>query len=107
MFALGIDPGLSRCGYGAVDARGREGKAGKSGKAVAVAVGVITTSPQKPLPLRLTELQRELRLLISELRPDVVVIERVFFQVNVRTAMSVAQASGIAMLAACSAGCAA
>jgi crossover junction endodeoxyribonuclease RuvC len=100
MFALGIDPGLSRCGYGAVDARGHNSR-----NAQAVAVGVITTSPQHPLPMRLAELQRELRSLISELRPDVVVVERVFFQVNVRTAMSVAQASGLAMAEACAAGC--
>ena len=100
MFALGIDPGLSRCGYGAVDAP----KAGGRG-AQAVAIGVITTSPHDPLPARLAELQQELRSLIAELRPDVVVVERVFFQVNVRTAMSVGQVSGLAMAEAAAAGC--
>jgi len=98
MFVLGIDPGLSRCGYGALEAR-------PGGGARPGAIGVITTSPHQPLPKRLTELQRELRSLIAELRPDVVVIERVFFQVNVRTAMSVGQASGLAMAEAINAGC--
>ena len=45
-------------------------------------------------PERLAELQRELRTLIAEVDPAVVVVERVFFQVNVRTAMAVGQAQG-------------
>lgn len=94
---LGIDPGLSRCGYGCV----RSG----AGRPRAVAVGVLTTPPTAPLPARLAELQRELRALVAELRPDVVAVERVFFQVNVRTAMSVGQASGLAMAEAEAAGC--
>lgn len=97
MFVLGIDPGLSRCGYGCVEQR----RAGPR----AVAVGVLRTSPQAPLPQRLAELQRELRALMDELRPAVVAVERVFFQVNVRTAMSVGQASGLAMAEAAAAGC--
>lgn len=100
MFVLGIDPGLSRCGYGCVQAR--SGAAG----ATPIAVGVITTPPSSALPERLAELQRELRALIAELGPDVVAVERVFFQVNVRTAMGVGQASGIAMAEAVNAGCA-
>lgn len=89
MFVLGIDPGLSRCGYGVVEQVGR--------RAEAVAIGVIKTPPTDPLPRRLARLQRELRGLVAEHRPDVVAIERVFFQVNVQTAMGVAQASGLAM----------
>jgi crossover junction endodeoxyribonuclease RuvC len=97
MFVLGIDPGLSRCGYGCLEAR--------AGAPRAVAVGVLTTPPSDPLPVRLAELQRELRALLAELRPAVVAVERVFFQVNVRTAMSVGQASGLAMAEAVNAGC--
>jgi crossover junction endodeoxyribonuclease RuvC len=100
VFVLGIDPGLSRCGYGAVEG----GRAG-SRDARAVAVGVIRTEPSDPLPNRLAELQGELRALIAELQPDVVAVERVFFQVNVRTAMGVGQASGLAMAEAIAAGC--
>ena len=97
MFVLGVDPGLSRCGYCVVDAR--------SGRSRAVALGVITTSPADPLPQRLAELQGELRSLIAEFSPSVAAVERVLFQVNVRTAMSVGQASGIAMAEAATAGC--
>jgi crossover junction endodeoxyribonuclease RuvC len=70
-----------------------------------VALGVITTPPGDPLHLRLAELQRELRALIAEHRPAVMAIERVLFQVNVRTAMSVGRASGVAMAEAAAAGC--
>lgn len=98
MFVLGIDPGLSRCGYGCVEAQPR-------GLARPVAVGVLTTPPSAPLPERLAELQGELRALLDELRPAAVAVERVFFQVNVRTAMGVGQASGLAMAEAINAGC--
>ncbi len=94
---LGIDPGLSRCGYGAVSGAGQG--------ATAVAAGVLTTPASTPLPERLATLQADLRALIAEVRPAVVAVERVFFQSNVRTAMSVGQASGLAMAEASSAGC--
>jgi crossover junction endodeoxyribonuclease RuvC len=97
MFVLGIDPGVSRCGYGCVEADGRGGRA--------VAVGVLTTPPGDPLPLRLATLDAELRELLAELRPQAVAVERLFFQVNARTAMSVGQASGIVLAAAARAGC--
>ena len=57
------------------------------------------------MPQRLAELQTELRALIVEFRPDAVAVEQVFFQNNVRTAMSVGQASGIALAEAAAAGC--
>jgi crossover junction endodeoxyribonuclease RuvC len=69
------------------------------------AIGVITTAASRPLPARLAELRGELSRLIAELEPDVVVVEHVFFQVNVRTAMSVGQASGLALAEAAAAGC--
>ena len=97
MFVLGIDPGLSRCGYGAVDQRG--------GVARAKAVGTITTSPSDALAARLAALDVGLRQLLGELRPDVVAVERLFFQVNARTAISVGQASGLVLAAAHHAGC--
>ena len=60
MFVLGIDPGLSRCGYGCVE-HGRKPRA--------VAAGVIRTDPGVERPLRLAEIQREIRVLIGELKP--------------------------------------
>jgi crossover junction endodeoxyribonuclease RuvC len=97
VFALGIDPGLSRCGYGAVR--------GEGGRLEPVAFGHLATSPELPLSKRLACLWQDLSDLIAELRPEVMVVERVLFQVNARTAMSVGQASGLALAAAARAGC--
>lgn len=66
---------------------------------------MVRTAPTDAVPQRLAALQSELRALISELRPEVVAVERVFFQRNARTAMAVAQASGVAMAEAATAGC--
>ena len=93
---LGIDPGVSRCGYGAVTVEG-------SGLS-ALACGVIRTPPSDPLPERLSAIFAELEGLVAELRPAAVAVERVFFQTNVRTAMSVGQASGLALTVAARAG---
>lgn len=96
MFVLGIDPGLSRCGYGVVELCGR--------KPVARAIGVLRTPPTAPTPRRLAGLQAEFRSLIVEFEPAVVAIERVFFQVNASTAIGVAQAAGLAMAEGAAAG---
>jgi crossover junction endodeoxyribonuclease RuvC len=93
---LGIDPGLSRCGYGIV-ARERN-------QPRALGCGVIRTPPADPLPLRLLALDDELRSLIADTGPSAVAVERVLFQANARTAMSVGQASGLALVAAVRAG---
>jgi crossover junction endodeoxyribonuclease RuvC len=95
---LGIDPGLTRCGYAVVDGHGAR-------RVSAVSLGVITTPRTDPLPERLAALRTEFSDLVGEFRPDVVVVEQVFFQVNVRTAMSVGQASGLALAEAALAGC--
>jgi crossover junction endodeoxyribonuclease RuvC len=97
VFALGIDPGLSRCGYGAVRAVG--------GQLSAEAFGHLTTPAGDPLSVRLAALWDELNQLLAQLQPDVMVVERVLFQVNARTAMSVGQASGLALAAAARLGC--
>lgn len=94
---LGIDPGVSRCGYGAVRRAGQGFEA--------VAAGVVTTPPAWPLPERLAHLAVELRRVVADVAPEVVVVERVLFQANARTAMSVGQASGLALVAAADAGC--
>ncbi len=89
---LGIDPGVSRCGYGAVTGGGASPRA--------VAYGVVRTSPHDPLAQRLAELADELDGLVRELGPSAVAVERVLFQNNARTAMSVGQASGVALVVA-------
>ena len=103
VFVLGIDPGLSRCGYGGV--RAEPPVRGQPPAYRAALAGVLTTPPSAPLPERLACLAEDLRSLICECGPQVVVVERVFFQTNARTAISVAQASGLALAAASAAGC--
>lgn len=68
-------------------------------------MGVIRTPASDPLPSRLAALRLEFAALISEFAPDVVAVEQVFFQVNVRTAMATGQASGLALAEAALAGC--
>ncbi len=97
MFVLGVDPGLSRCGYGVVTRR--------PGGLAAAAGGVISTDPSMPLPGRLGTLFHELVALVEEFRPEAVVVERVFFQVNAHTAMATGQAAGVALVAASQSGC--
>ena len=91
MFVLGIDPGLTRTGYGLVH-RGHPHRP--------VAVGVIRTSPDTPMARRLAELHTDLSALIAEHRPDVMAIEQVFTNKNLHTALAVSRASGMALLAA-------
>jgi crossover junction endodeoxyribonuclease RuvC len=96
VFVLGIDPGLTRCGYGAV--------AGEGDRLQLVASGHMTTPTTDPLSERLGVLLGDMEDLFAELRPEVLVVERVLFQVNARTAMSVGQASGLALAVAARAG---
>lgn len=98
MFVLGIDPGLSRCGYCVLETQGRS--------SVVRALGVMTTPPDLTTPERLAMLLADLRGLFDEYTPDVVAVERVFFQVNASTAIGVAQASGLAMAEAAGRGAA-
>lgn len=94
MFVLGVDPGLSRCGYCVVQVA--------RGQSRAVALGVFRTDPASSVPDRLAELWADVRGLMDEFAPSALAIERVLFQVNVRTAMSVGQASGVVMAEAAS-----
>jgi crossover junction endodeoxyribonuclease RuvC len=87
---LGIDPGVSRCGYGAVASR-------RGGALGALAFGVIRTPRSAPLPERLALLAAELDRLVRDVRPSALAVERVLFKANTRTAMSVGQASGLAL----------
>lgn len=95
---LGIDPGLTRCGYAVIDSSGPQ-------LATSVSLGVLRTPPSMPLPERLAHLHADIGDLLKEFEPHTVVVEQLFFQVNVRTAMSVGQASGLALALACAAGC--
>ena len=92
MIALGIDPGTAICGFGVVALEG--------GRLRMIDAGVVRTAATQTDAARLVELHGALRLLLAEHRPDVVSVERLFFQRNVQTAMTVGQARGVALLAA-------
>lgn len=90
---LGVDPGLTRCGYGVLDA-------GHGRGATLVDVGVIRSAPEDTIDLRLLAISRGLEEKLEEHAPDVVAIERVFSQNNTSTVMGTAQVSGVAILLA-------
>lgn len=92
MFVLGVDPGVSRCGYSVLARDGSHTRA--------VALGVLTTPPSMPLPQRLADIAEEVAALFEQYRPEALAIERVLFQVNTRTAMSVGQVAGLCMVEA-------
>ena len=93
MRVLGVDPGLTRCGLGIVEN-------GTAQKLVMVGVGVIQTPSDLELSQRLLALETELITWINEFKPDVIAVERVFSQLNIRTAMATGQAAGVALLIA-------
>ena len=93
---LGIDPGLTRMGYGVVQESG--------GAAEALACGTLHSSPAHDTATRLLMLFEQLRLVLMEWRPDVVACERLFFSANAKSAVPAIQASGIALLLAAQAG---
>jgi len=93
MRVLGIDPGLTRCGVGIVS--------GTPGSTLLLeGVGVIMTPADNDLDHRLLSLHSEITQWVQKYSPDVIAVERVFSQHNVRTVMGTAQASGIALLVA-------
>ena len=97
MRVLGIDPGLTRCGLGVVE--------GDVGRPLSlVHVSVIHTSPQTAVARRLCEVADGIEAALDAHRPELVAVERVFSQHNVRTVMGTAQASGVALVVAAGAG---
>jgi crossover junction endodeoxyribonuclease RuvC len=97
MRVLGVDPGLTRCGIGIVETTGHR-------NLTMVACGVIKTDMELPLEQRLLQLSNELEEWIKKYEPDVIAIERVFSQLNVRTAMATGQAAGVALVLAAKSG---
>lgn len=91
MRIIGIDPGTGILGFGVVDFH--------NGKSKMVTAGVVTTPAHTPIDVRLEDIYDSLTEIIAETKPDVMSIEKLFFGQNVTTAMSVAQARGVAMLA--------
>ena len=93
MRILGVDPGLTRCGLGVIDTG--------AGRSLAlVEVSVAGAPATLPGPERLGRIYDAVDAVFDALRPDVVAIEAVFAQHNVRTVMGVAQISGVIMVQA-------
>jgi crossover junction endodeoxyribonuclease RuvC len=94
---LGVDPGLTRCGVGVVDG-------GLGGRCSLVSVEVVRTPPDADIGARLLALDAAFTAAVAAYRPDVVAVERVFSQQNVRTVMGTAQAGAVALVVAARAG---
>lgn len=88
---LGIDPGTGILGFGVIDVDGR-------GKATLIDGGVIRTPVNQPDSERLSTIYDELHEIITELKPQIMSVEKLFFAQNVTTAMSVSQARGVVLL---------
>jgi crossover junction endodeoxyribonuclease RuvC len=97
MIVLGIDPGTATTGYGLV-------RENPDGSLAVVDYGVVLTSSKIPMPERLLELHKSLHALILLHRPATSAVEKLYFQSNVRTALSVGQARGVALLVLAQAG---
>ena len=96
MRILGIDPGFAIVGYGVIDY--------ENGKYKTVDYGKITTPAGMDMPLRLKEVYDGVLRLIEMYKPDVLAIEELFFNTNVKTAIAVGHARGVIVLAAANSG---
>ena len=96
MIILGVDPGTAITGYGILHSDGDTLRM--------IAYGAITTPADWKMPQRLRHIYTELTVLIAKHQPTDAVVEKLFFSKNVRTALSVGQARGVALLAAAQAG---
>jgi crossover junction endodeoxyribonuclease RuvC len=94
---FGIDPGSERTGYGCVETDGC--------RHYLIACGAIAASQAATFPQRLARIHAELSALLASHQPDCVAIENVFYATNVRSALKLGHARGVAMLAAVEAGC--
>ena len=97
MLVIGIDPGTATTGYGLV-------KENEDGSLTVVDYGAVITSPEQSMSQRLLELHRRLTDILLLHRPQSGAVEKLFFQRNVTTAISVGQGRGIALLALAEAG---
>jgi crossover junction endodeoxyribonuclease RuvC len=93
---LGIDPGTAIMGYGVVEST--------KGELRALEYGAIVTASTELMPERLRQLHVRLGEIIAAARPEAVAVETLFFNRNVRTALAVGHARGVALLAAAEAG---
>lgn len=88
---MGIDPGLATVGYGLIEKKGNSTKV--------VDFGIISTSKNDTLPTRLKQIYASVSALIDKYQPEAVAMEELFFQNNAKTAIAVAEARGVSLLA--------
>lgn len=93
MRVLGVDPGLTRCGIGVVEGTGPR-------RVALVACGLVTSRPDDDVDQRLLAVSRGIEEWLEGYAPDVVAVEQVFAQANLRSVIGTAQVAGLAMLAA-------
>ena len=93
MRILGIDPGFAITGYSIIDYQGNKFKLIDS--------GAVTTKAGTSFPLRLTKIYDDLEMLIDKYKPDAISVEELFFNNNAKTAINVAQARGVVLIAGC------
>lgn len=86
---LGVDPGLTRCGYGIISQNGNCSKV--------LSMGVITTDKKDPNPTRLAQIYEAFKELIEAFEPQAMAVERVFIERNLKTGTGVTQAAGIVL----------
>ena len=96
MIILGVDPGYAIVGLGVIDYT--------HGKFTTLGYGAITTQAHTPFTGRLKTIYDEMNVVIAKYRPEAIAIERLYFTSNQKTAIDVAQARGVIVLAATNAG---
>jgi crossover junction endodeoxyribonuclease RuvC len=97
MLILGIDPGLATTGYGLI-------QAGAQSQYQCIEFGIISTPADQADADRLKTLHTELTALIKRHQPQTSAVEKLYFQKNVKTALAVGQARGVALLSLAQAG---
>lgn len=110
MIILGVDPGVAITGYGVIKKiksrpRGRallkaEGKKKSKAKLKCLDYGLIKTKPSLAPEKRLKKIHNQINKLIKKYQPEVLAVERIYFFKNLKTAIPVAQAKGVILLAA-------
>ena len=100
MRVFGIDCGTEITGYGVVESD----DSGRQTRLVMKAMGAIRLAKNKPLPVRLEQVFRELCAELDRWKPDCVAIEEVFYSVNAKSALKLGQVRGVALLAAATSG---
>ena len=96
MIILGIDPGYAIVGYGAIRF--------ERGRFCPVGYGAVTTEAEEPLHRRLEVIYDNMEKMLSLCKPDAMAVEKLYFQNNQKTAIGVAEARGVILLAAQKAG---